>query len=87
MLLLQRGQHIYIYIYIYILYKIEFYYNIIKVYMRVIPLGDLNPDPYPSHPTSTYTCGMTIATRVCGGQHILFGPPNDKFLVLPFLGF
>ena len=55
--------------------------------MRVILLGDLNPDPYPSHPTSTYTCGMTIATRVCGGQHILFGPPNDKFLVLPFLGF
>ena len=30
-------------------------------------LGDLNPNPYPPHPTSTYTCGVTIATRVCGG--------------------
>ena len=33
-----------------------------------LPLGDLNPDPYPPRPTSTYTCGMTIAPRVCGGN-------------------
>ena len=32
------------------------------------PLGDLNPNLYPSHPTSTYTCGVTIAPRVCGGK-------------------
>ena len=31
-----------------------------------LPPGDLNPYPYPSHPTSTYTCGVTIAPRVQG---------------------
>ena len=36
-------------------------------------LGDLNLGPYPPtphtpHPTSTDTCGMTIALRVCGGD-------------------
>ena len=29
--------------------------------------GDLNPDPYPPHPTSIYTCGVTTASRVCSG--------------------
>ena len=33
--------------------------------------GDLNPRPYPPHPTSTYTCGVTIAPRVCDGQVVL----------------
>ena len=28
-----------------------------------LPPGDLNPDPCPSQ--STYTCGVTIAPRVC----------------------
>ena len=28
---------------------------------------DLNPSPYPLHPTSTYTCEVTIVPRVCGG--------------------
>ena len=32
-----------------------------------LPPGDLNLGPYPPHPTSTYTCGVTIAPRVCGG--------------------
>ena len=27
---------------------------------------DLNPDPYISPPTSTYTCGMTGVTTACG---------------------
>ena len=27
---------------------------------------DLNPGPYPSHPTSTYTCKVTIMLRMCG---------------------
>ena len=32
--------------------------------------GDLNPDPSPPHPTSTYICGVTIAPRMCGGIDI-----------------
>ena len=32
-----------------------------------LPPGDLNLGLYPSHPTSIYTCGVTIAPRVCGG--------------------
>ena len=31
-----------------------------------LSLGDLNPGPYLSHHTSTYTCGVTIASMVCG---------------------
>ena len=31
------------------------------------PFGDLNPDPFPSHPTKTYTCKVTIMPRVCSG--------------------
>ena len=30
-----------------------------------LPLGNLNSDPYPPHPTNTYTYGVTIAPRVC----------------------
>ena len=33
-----------------------------------LPLGDLNPSPYLPHPTSIYTCGVTTAPRVRGGQ-------------------
>ena len=32
------------------------------------PPEDLNLDPYPPHPTSTYTCGVTNTPRVCGGK-------------------
>ena len=35
-----------------------------------LPHGDFNPGPYPPHPTSTYTYGVTIAPRVCGGIYI-----------------
>ena len=35
-----------------------------------LPPGDLNSGPYPSHPTSIYTCGVTTAPRVCGGGKI-----------------
>ena len=35
-----------------------------------LPSGDLNPDPYPPHLISTYTCRVTIAPRVCGGSFI-----------------
>ena len=33
-----------------------------------LPLGDLNLSPCPPHLTSTYTCGVTIASRVCNGK-------------------
>ena len=33
-----------------------------------LPPGDLNPDPYPPHPTSAYIYGATIAPRMCGGK-------------------
>ena len=36
------------------------------------PPRDLNPGPYPSHLTSTYTCKVTIALRVCGGYPTVF---------------
>ena len=29
--------------------------------------GDLNLGPCPPHSTSTYTCGVIIAPKVCGG--------------------
>ena len=34
------------------------------------PIGDMNPDPCPPHPTSTYTCEVTIAPNVCDGGMI-----------------
>ena len=36
-----------------------------------LPPEDLNLNSYPPHPTSTYTCGVTIAPRVCGGNYDL----------------
>ena len=36
-----------------------------------LPSGDLNPGPCPPHPTSTYTCGVTIALKVCGGRIVI----------------
>ena len=38
--------------------------------VKLLP-RDLNPSSYPPHPTNTYTCGVTIASRVCGGSVIL----------------
>ena len=35
-----------------------------------LPPGDLNPGPYPSHPINTYTCGMTIASRMCDSINV-----------------
>ena len=34
-------------------------------------LGDLNSSPYSPYPTNTYTCGVTIIPKVCGGFTIL----------------
>ena len=33
-----------------------------------LPSKDLNSGPYPPHPTSIYTCGVTTAPRVGGGM-------------------
>ena len=30
------------------------------------PLGEVNPSHFLPYSTSTYTCGVTIALRVCG---------------------
>ena len=35
-------------------------------------LGYLNPNLYPPHPTNIYTCGVTIALRMCVGGHYYF---------------
>ena len=32
-----------------------------------LPLGDLNPNSYPPRSISTYTCGVTFISNVCGG--------------------
>ena len=38
------------------------------MYMCVkLPLKDLNPSPCPQHPTSIYTCKVTITPKVRGG--------------------
>ena len=31
---------------------------------------DLNSNPSPPHLTNTYTCGVTIAPRVCNGEPV-----------------
>ena len=36
------------------------------------PPGDLNPGPYPPHPTSIYICKITTAPRICGDVGYLF---------------
>ena len=36
------------------------------------PPGDLYPGPCPLHPTSTYTCGVTIVPKVCGSDNSTF---------------
>ena len=33
-----------------------------------LPPRDLNIDPYSPHSTNTYTCGVTIVPRMCGGR-------------------
>ena len=41
--------------------------------MKVLP-EDLNSDPYSPHLTSTYTCKVTTALKVCSGKerHFFF---------------
>ena len=58
-------------------------------------VGDLNPDPYPLHPTSTYTYRVTTALRAHGGNtyylytldmsyvNIKFYMSTPKCIILP----
>ena len=39
-----------------------------------LPLGNLNPSPYPPHLTNTYTYKVTIMPKVCN----LLPKPNEK---------
>ena len=41
-------------------------YPNLNVYVCEALFWKLEPDPYPPHSTNTYTCGVTIAPRVCG---------------------
>jgi len=53
------------------------------------PLGDLNLSPYPSYPTSIYTCGVTTAPRVHGGNcttnnTFLYPIKNNKLILIKY---
>ena len=37
-----------------------------------LPPRDLNSDPYPPHPTSTYICGVIIISRMYGGMVLTY---------------
>ena len=37
-----------------------------------LTLGDLNPATYLPHPTSIYTCKVTITLRMCGSKTYTF---------------
>ena len=57
-----------------------------------LSLRNLNHGPYPHTPhlTSTYTCEMTIAPRICGGKSNFFTHPTSfsffrNFLSLPLI--
>ena len=40
------------------------------MYVKLSP-EDLNSNICPLHLTSTYTCGVTIVPKVCGGNYIV----------------
>ena len=41
-----------------------------------LPPESFNPGLCPPHLTSIYTCGVTIALRVCGGNKYLSNPTS-----------
>ena len=47
--------------------------------------GDLNPCRYPPHSTSTYTCGVIIAPKVCGGGKQQLNKKREITLYFTFL--
>ena len=44
--------------------------------------GDINPDPYPLHSTSTYTCGVTITSKVHSGKPLVSCNPTPPSGIL-----
>ena len=50
-----------------------------------LPSGDLNPSLFLPHPISTYTCGMTITSRVCGGHLLSNNPHSLLFYIIPLI--
>ena len=52
--------------------------------VKLLP-KNLNPDLYPLHPTSTYTCGVTTALRVPGGLSLSLIKRATMFVKLSFL--
>ena len=52
--------------------RLKFYSSLIKLYMCMkFPPRELNPNSYPPHPTSTYTCGLTIVSKMCSDMREL----------------
>ena len=56
-----------------------------------LPFENLDSNPYSLHPTNTYTYGVTIAPKVCGGQMIDYTiwkfSCSSKPSILPFFFF
>ena len=48
-----------------------------------LPPRDLNPGPYPPHPTSIYICEVTTALRVHGENKIL--ERENKWMMWPLM--
>ena len=53
------------------------------MYVKFSP-GDLNDDPCPPHPTSTYTCGVTIALRVCGNIYLFLRKGSMHIIMIDY---
>ena len=49
------------------------------MYVKLL-LGDLNRGPSSPHPTSTYTCGVTIVARVCDKSTTSLLPKTYKLM-------
>ena len=49
-----------------------------------LPFGNLNLGPYPPHLTSIYTCRVTMALRVRGGNGVFKGA-NCQYLTTYYL--
>ena len=46
------------------------------------PPRELNPNSYPPHPTNTYTCGLTIVSKVYSDMRELLMSLYDYFFPL-----
>ena len=63
----------YLFIYLFFYIRLKFYSSLVLEYICVKLLSkDLNFGSYPSHTTSTNTCRVIIAPRVCDGENKAF---------------